>query len=115
MFDSIEANPVRLGAIDQPTGGTDEVSAHILGESGFIGVDVGLRLGSDFGGSCIGAQFSSGLIDQNSEVGLIAVLVLVVLFGAGQVADERIFGSRTSFGQSEVGIGGFMGDIDEVG
>ena len=115
VFDCIEAKSVGLGAIHEPSSGPDQVSANILGESGFVGVDVGLRLGGDFGGSGIGAQFSSGLIDQNSEVGGGAVLVLVILFGAGVVANKGVFGSNTSFAGTEVGVRSFVGDIDEVG
>ena len=115
MFDGIEPEAVGLRAIHQPTSGPDQVSSDVFSESLFVGIDVILRLGGDLCAGGASAEFRSGLIDQNSEVGLIAILVLVVLFGAGEIPNERKFRMCGAFACPVVCIRSLVGDIDQVG
>ena len=114
VFDGVEAQAVGLEAVDFVAGGADEVGADILGKGGLVRVDIILCLGGELGGGGVGAEFGAGPIDEDAEVGGGAVGVLVVLLGAGEVADEGVFGMGGSLAGAVIGVGGFVGDVDEV-
>ena len=83
MFDRIKTEAVGFRTIHQPTSGPDQVSSDVFGESVFVGIDVLLRLGGELGAGGVGTQFRAGLINENTKVSGISILVLVILFGGG--------------------------------
>jgi len=115
VFDGIETEAVRFEAVDFVPGGANEVGADVFRERPFVGIDVILRLGGELGGGGVGAEFRAGPIDEDAEVGGGAVGVLVVLLGAGEVADEGVLGMRGALARAVVGVGRLVGDIDEIG
>ena len=115
VFDGIEPEAVGLRTIHQPTSGPDQVSSDVFSESLFLGIDVLLRLGGELGAGGAGAEFRSGLVDEDSEISGISILVLVVLFGAGEIPNERKFRMGRAFACPVVCIRSLVGDIDQVG
>ena len=98
VFDCIEAKSVGFGAVDHPANVANEEGSDIL----FVEVGVG---GEDGGGDPVGwTEADIGSVGQ-----------FVVVLGVIGVADKGVFGSDTSLGEAEVGVGSFLGDIDEVG
>ena len=115
VLDGIQAEPVRFGAIQFPAGSTNQVAAHVLGEGGFSGFNVILGLRAELDGGGVGTEFGAGLIDEHPEVGLLAILIDVVLFGAVEVPDEGVFDLVVPLVDAVIGVGGFVGDVDQVG
>ena len=98
VFDGIESETVRFGPIHEPANIADEKGPDIL----FVEVGVG---GDDFLGESVGgAETDIGPVGQ-----------FVVVLGVVRVTDKRVFLGGAALGEAEVGVGSFVGDIDQVG
>ena len=111
----VETESVSLGAINLPTCRANQVSADVLQESSAVGEDVFACLEADFFISRSGAQFGPCLVDQDTEVSHVTIFVFVILTRALEVADVGVFRMGGAFGRAMVGVGRFVGNVDEVG
>ncbi len=115
VFDRIETQAVGFGAVHFPAHGADEIGANVFNVSTAIGDDVGLGMGAQLLVGCPRPKLGPGLVDQPAEVDAVAILVVVVLLGAVEVADEGVFRMGLALAPAEVGVGRFVRDVDEVG
>jgi hypothetical protein len=88
VLDRIETETIGLGAVDFPTGRADKIGADVFDVSDAILHDVGLGVRTELLGRGRSPQGGTRAIDQPSEIDAVAVLVVVVLLGAVDIADE---------------------------